>query len=932
MIKAYLPVALHFLLPYIALSQAVPVNNALVSGKLQNGLTYYILQNAEPKARASFYLVQSTGSLVENEHENGLAHFLEHMAFKGTLNFPGNQIIKLFEKYGVAFGRNINAATSFNETVYKLSNIPVKNEGIIDTCLLVLADWAQHIALHDSAIDAERRVIEEEIRSYSNVHFRLQKKINPVIFRGSEYANNTVIGSEENIRNFGHETIRSFYKKWYRPGLQAIIVVGDLNISYTENKIHEIFKNLVNTDNKHAIPFFEIPTHGETLFVEATDKEISQYSISLTIKHESTPPDKKDENYLRQQILRKLFNLVMNERMADLLRQAKPPFITGSIEIRRLVAGYDALSLSAVANPKQTEQAFEAIYAEAFRVVNNGIMPEELERARANYVIQIESNWKQKDKIQNDTYAQRIQAYFLSGEPFPDADKGFELRKSMAESITQQEINRTIRTWFSNENRVIVISGPEGTSEDYPSLDKLLVIMEFAAGSEISAEPVMEASGELVTSHLIGSAVIKTRQLPVLGAVEWTLANNARVVYRFADFQKDQISIQAISNGGYSLYDTRQLAAAQFAAQFASYSGLGNFDAGNLQKVLAGKNATIIPIIQEYTENIIATGSPSDLEVLFKLLYLTFEHPRFDEQAFESLKNRLQAALASSMKNPQKAMMDSLSIILSNNHERIQPLTAETFDSFNLQDVEQIYRDRFKDAGDFIFFVVGNKPEKEVKVLVEQYIGSFQDHPRKEQWKDNKIRLPKGLTNKTVELPMQDPKALIVMVAEKQVKTSPKNNLTGNILQEILRVRLIEKLRDREGATYGVSVAVSGKRIPRQTQTLQISLETKPDYANRLRSLIADELYELGVNGLRGDELANTVKLLREDSELQKMNNSYWLASLIAYYETGFAYNNPKYFDQILAKLKARDIQRYVRRLMKRADQVHVTFLPQLRE
>ena len=906
----------------------VPVDPEIRIGKLENGLTYYIRHNEEPKERVSFYIIQNVGAILEEDNQNGLAHFLEHMAFNGTQHFPGKGIIHTLEKHGVAFGRNINAYTSTDQTVYNLSDVPVNHPGLIDTCLLVLNDWSDFLLLTDEEIELERGVISEEWRTRRNANFRMMKKIYPVLYKDSKYAERDVIGDLDVIKNFKPETLRKFYEDWYRTDLQAIAVVGDINVDEVEGKIKSLFGAIPAEVNPPERFKAEIPPHKETLFALATDPEATASQVSIYIKHPGTPPLQKDLLYYRNQIGNNLVNSIMGDRINELLQKGNTPFVSGGIRYGGLARGYDLMSVSASAHPGKTDQALKSIYTEALRLSRHGITNSELERAKSNLITQTESRWKQKDKIKNDQYLDDIVNHFLTNEPLTSIDFDWEALQQLLPTISAEELSARAKTWITSENRVIVVMGPEGDDVKLISEAEALALIKEVEASEIEPYAEEAVSTTLISKELKGSPVIRTKPLPEMNATEWTLANNARVVFRFAGYQKDNVLFNAISQGGSSLYSPSELASAMLVSDFRGNFGVSSFDAITLRKMLTGKNVRLNMQIGELYETMAGSSSPKDFEILLQLLYLQFEEPRFDKEAYDALKSRFVTMVTNLAKNPQKAMNDSLEMILSNYSPRTKLLTPELFNDISLEQMEEIYRERFTDAGDFTFFIVGNLDETTVKPLVEKYIGSLTDHPRTEKWIDNKVEIPDGKTIREIAIPLQTEKAHVVVHFEKPVKWNPRSNLTLSVVREILRLRYTEEIREKEGGTYGVSVSAQNEKFPRNGKTLEMSFDTDPDKAAHLKSIIYRETGKLAKTGPTAEELDKVVKNILKDREQAKPNNSYWMSTLTGFYQNGVNNDLASNFEEIIQNMTIKDVKKFARKFFRNPDVADVVFKP----
>ena len=920
-------------MPFMANSQnmmemPVPLDETVRTGKLENGLTYYIKHNEEPKERASFYIIQNVGALLEDDNQNGLAHFLEHMAFNGTEHFEGKGIINTLEKHGVAFGRNINAYTSFGETVYNMSDVPVLHEGLVDTCLLVLHDWSNYLLLTDEEIDAERGVISEEWRTRRNAGFRMRATYFPVLFKGSKYAERDVIGDLDIIKNFEYETLRKFYHDWYRSDLQAIAVVGDIDVDEVEGKVKELFAKIPAVEDAQERPDFKIPEHEETLFVVATDKEAPQSSISIYIKHEGTKAEDKNLGYLRGQYTHNLFNTMVRERISELLQKGTPPFVVGGISFSGFIGGYDALSISATANPNQEDVALKAIYTEAQRIVQHGFHASELGRAKTNLLTSMESAYKQRDKISNDRYVRGFQQHYLSGEPYTSAEFDWQFGQKILETIEVEEINAKVKDWIVPANRVIIVMGPEGEDVIHLTEDEALSIISEVEDSTIDPYEDSAEVTSLISEELTGSKVISEKKLEDLDAIEWKLANNATIIYRHADYEKDNVTIRAISPGGSSIFEADAMSSAMMLPQFIGAFGVGEFDAVALKKVLTGKKASVNVALGDLNESVVGSSTPKDFETMMQLLYLQFEQPRFDTEAYGALQSRYVAYLANMANNPQKIMGDSLSLILTDYNERTKLVTPELFNDISVEKIEQLYTDRFQDAGDFTFIIVGNIEAEVAKTMAEKYIGSLSDNPREETWIDRKVSGPEGKTVKEIEIPLETKKANVVININKEMPYSPAENLKLSVLQAILRLRYTEEIREKEGGTYGVRVSASSSHFPVAEKTLQMQFDTDPEKANHLKNLLIVEIDKIIENGPTEEDLDKVVKNMLKEREQAKEHNNYWMGTLSTYLLHGYNRDADENFASVLNSMSTADVQKFTSELMTGNNLVDIIFKP----
>ena len=910
------------------LEDPLPQDPNTVVGKLPNGITYYLRHNAEPKGQASFYIIRNAGALLEEDNQDGLAHFLEHMAFQGTKNFPGKGIISTMERHGVAFGRDVNAYTTQNETVYNLSSVPTEDPTVLDTCLMILHDWSYYLTLSEEEIDAERGVISEEWRQRRDANFRMQQQMTQTVFKGSKYAERDVIGELDIIQNFKPETIRDFYHKWYRTDLEAVAIVGDFDVKDMEERVKKILSSVPAIENPAPRPFYEIPAHEEIRYCLATDPEATSSGISIIMVKEGTPAAVKATHaYLKEGLIASFFNGMIKVRLAEIMQQANPPYMGGSIGYGGFVRGYESYSISATAKPNEEAIALETILTENERAVRYGFLDSELERLKTNMLVSLESSYKEKDKTHNESYIGEMQANFLEQEPIIDVDYYYNYMKQLIPSITVEEINAQVKEWNDGKNMSIVITGPsEGVT--HLTEEECLAIMEKVKKADIAPYVDSASEASLISEDLKGGKIVETKQLPEFDAVEWTLDNGAKVVFRHADYEKDDVSLSSYSAGGTSLYGLDMLASANNAASFVGNFGLGDFDAITLGKMLTGKMANTGVSIGGLSESVSGSSTPQDVETMLQMVYLRFEKPRFDRDIFESIISRNKAMMPMMANQPQKIMQDSLQRIMSNYNERSMLFNEEYLNKISFEQIEQVYRDRIKDASDFTFFIVGNIDEETIKPLVEKYIGSIKDEEREETWKDNGVRGPKGLTERVIELDLQDPKATVITNFSKEMPYSMYNNICNSILQGVLDLRYTENIREKEGGTYGVGVSAGSSRIPYSEYSMTMQFDCDPARAEHLKTLIYAETEKLQKEAPTEEEMNKVISNMEKSREQSKNHNKYWMNAIYSYYVTGINTAAPKNYEDILSKITAKDIQKFAQKLFKGADVIDVIFTP----
>ena len=926
-----LVVSFLFTFPVVAqddLNSPAPNDPEIRMGKLSNGLTYFIRKNREPEKRASFYIIQNVGAILEDDDQDGLAHFLEHMAFNGTRHFPGNAITHSLERHGVAFGRNINAYTSFDETVYNLSDVPVEAPGLIDTCLLILHDWSDFILLDEKEIDLERGVITEEYRTRQNASFRMFFDVIETVLKNSKYAEREIIGDLDVIKNFEYNTLRRFYNDWYRSDLQAIAIVGDINLDEVESKVIELFSKIPAEQNPPERKSEEVPSHKETYFVLALDKESPETSVEIISLIKSVPPSEKNLKYIRDNHVISLMNSMINTRISEMLQKGDPPFVSGSVNFSGYVRGYDAFTISANARRNEEDIALEGIFTEAERARRFGFSQNELDRAKARMLSNYENTWKQKDKIDNDTYIAGIQEYYLNGEPLTSIDFDYEFLKKVIDGITPAEVSARFKDLMSDENRTIVVQGLEGEGVKHLSQEEALGIINKVQNAELTPYEEAELGESLIKDELEGSKILKTKALPQFDAVEWTLGNNAKVIYRKADYEKDNVLLSAFSFGGISQLEKDLVLPAYLFPAVTPMYGIGEYDNVTLQQMLSGKKATVAFSLSETTEGISGSSTPKDFETMMQLLYLRFANPRFDSLAHNAIIARFAAQYANLEKDPDKIKRDSISLITTGYHPRTPLINKESISKVTIDDLRKIYTDRYANADEFYFFIVGNIEQEAVIPVVEKYIGALPSSGRKEDFIDRKVEQPDGRITKKIVFPLTIPKATVFLSFEEEMKYKPSNYLGLAVIEGILDIIYVETVREAEGGTYGVTVNLTSRKRPSETGEGYVMFDCDPAKAEDLKAIIYRELDNIISKGPSQANLDKAVSNILKTREENKLHNSYWLSILSNYYSTGINSEDPDNYENILKSFTIKDIKKIAGKMFKKADVVDLVFTP----
>lgn len=906
--------------------QPLPIDPKVRYGTLPNGLTYYIRHNELPKERADFYIAQNVGSILEEDNQRGLAHFLEHMAFNGSKHFPNNGMDDYAESVGMRMGENINAYTSFDETVYMLRNAPVSKEGVTDTCLLILHDWSNFLTLPDSMIEKERGIIREEWRTGQNAQARIWEQQLPRMFPGTRYANRMPIGTIEVIDNFKPQELRDYYDKWYRPDLQAVIVVGDIDVDVVEQKIKALFADIPLPANAAEREYFEVPDNDEPLISIAKDKEAPYYMIYLFHKHDKLPMELRSTVIgMVQNYLQSVSATMMNERFNEILLRADPPFIyAGASDGNYMVSKTkDAWMVGAVAEEGRVKDALEAITMETERIKQFGFTESEYERARINVLKEYESAYNERENQEHGTYTREYVDHFTNGGYIPGIEFEYSTLSQIAPNITIDQINQYINSVAGNDNIVISLTGPDKENTVYPTEDELLSI--YLSAKETPVLPYQEELSDepLVAVKPAPGKIVRTEEDPLFDATVLTLSNGIKVVLKHTEFKKDQIMMTATSPGGTTLFDDKDISNLKVFNDVIALGGLGNFSAVDLGKALAGKKVSVRTSLGLEDENVNGSSTPADIETLFELIYLNFTAPRMDQDAFSSYTNRLKAQLENFHLNPMVAFSDTLSKAIYNNNPRAMRITQEDFEHISYQRIMDMYKERFADASDFVFTFVGNLDKEALKPLIEQYLATLPSLNRKE--KGNLRYVPdllKGIYANHFNRKMEIPKVTVSLLRWGQMEYTLEHVISTTMLKQILDIVYTEKVREDEGGSYGVQLSAYISQFPEGQTMLQIYFDTDPEKWEKMSTIIKDELTNVAASGPRQEDFNKTKDNLKKRHDENLQENSYWLNVLDRYYYKGF--NSDTDYLKILDGITPEKIQNFAKKLLDQGNSIEV--------
>ncbi|MDD5184558.1 MAG: insulinase family protein [Paludibacter sp.] len=868
--------------------QPLPIDPKVRYGKLDNGLTYYIRANKEPKQRAEFYIAQNVGAILENDNQNGLAHFLEHMAFNGTKHFPDKGIINFLERVGVKFGENINAYTSLDETVYNLSNVPTVSEGIVDSALLVLHDWSGSLSLLGTEIDAERGVIREEWRQGAGADRRMWKESNKQKYPGSQYAKRDVIGDTAIINNFPYQTIRDYYKKWYRPDLQAILVVGDINVDTIEAKIKSLFADIPKKSNYGERPVYPIPNNTEPIVSIVTDPEARMTRIELEYKHDVLPADVKlSMNGYVFGVTNSLISTMIGNRFEEITQQADAPFVGEYAYYGELVKSKDAFQLLAIPKEGKELEGLDALLLEAEKIKRFGFTNSELERAKTDYLKGIEKAYNERDNQKNNSLVREYVRNFTSQEVIPGIEWEYQTSQMLVPHLTLDMINQLAKSYVTDTNLIVSIMAPEKPAVKVPTKEQILAAIDNAKKAKLTAKAEENLNKPLISVIPKAGTIKKTTQNALLGTTEWTLSNGVKIIIKPTTFKKDEILLNAFSEGGLSkISNVADLPSGMLATAIESNNGLGDYTLIDLNKILTGKIASVSPVIGSYDEGFNGNSSVSDFKTMLQLIYLNFTAPRKDDNAFKALINGYSASLANTATDPRKAFSDSVSVTLSNHSPRTILFNLKTIGLVDQDKALAIYKERFADPADFTFIFTGNidPANDSTKQAICTYLGGLKSKKGGEKFTDNQIRKPKGKVSNDFMKEMQIKKASNFILYSATMPFNMTNRTAVTAIGSILSLRYLESIREKEGGSYGVGVRGGINNTPIDEATLMMQFDTDPLKQAKLMGIIHSEVDEIVAKGPRADDLQKVKENMLKKYTEDIAENSWWSNALESYY------------------------------------------------
>ena len=907
----------------------LPVDENVRIGKLENGLTYYIRHNGKPAQRAEFYLATNVGAFQETDDQDGLAHFLEHMCFNGTKNFPDKKLLEYLQGIGAEFGRNINASTGFEQTQYMLNNIPIVREGIIDSCLLVLHDYAHYVTCDPKEIDAERGVIIEERRSRRNADWRMFEKSLPYYFGETQMARRTLIGGEEQLKTFKYESLVNFYRTWYHPDMQAVVVVGDIDVDQIEQKIKNVFGTIPAPAVPTVKPIIKVPDNVEPMIATITDPEARNSMIEMLWKSEALPKEmaSTDAAFVLD-VIKAIISHVFSERMEAITASADSPFIGGSLGIGTICEGCEAVQSQVAFKDGEYATALTAFYTEIERMKRYGITESELERAKLWLISRAEKDVEAAATRENAEYIWPILGHFFNNNYMLSPDDELQMIQMVCNQLPAMIFQQVISQAITDENFVLLYKAPEHAGLSHPTEADLLAIINNVKASEIEA-PVEESSNEpLLNADAITSGSVKKMKSGAYGSSVWTLSNGTKVVFMPTTLKNDEVIISVVKNGGKTLIETSELPSFEDNAWmlFQQNRGLSKFSGVQLKKMLAGKNVHCALNIDNTRHDITAITTPKDIETAMQLVYLNVADPRFDNEEYQNGINQIKAILPNLEKQPMMQFQKHANNVLYGNHERHQVISSEMLEKMNIADVEKASRRLFGDIAGATVYVVGNIDTETLKPLVEKYIASLPGGKKGAKIIDHKEDIVKGEIVSDQPILMETPKNTVLQLYSAKVPYSIQNEVLLEVAGLYLDMVYVETLRESEGGTYGASTSTGIRREPKPQAIIQVAFETNPESVKKLSDLAVAGVYSIVEDGIPTEKLNMILQNIRKNIPQKRVENSYWLDCLKSINEYEEDYD--AMYESAVNSVTSEAVQELMQTIVKQHNFIQVSISP----
>ena len=928
--KQFLSFVLSFFLIANAFAQNIPLDPSVRTGTLSNGMKYYIKKNVKPEKKVEFRLAINAGSINEDEDQRGLAHFMEHMNFNGTKNFPENKLVDFLQSIGIKFGQHLNAYTSFDETVYMLP-VPLDKPGNLDSGLKVMEDWAFNALLTDKEIEKERGVVLEELRLGLGADKRMLDQYLPKLAYNSRYADRLPIGKKEILQNFKPDALRRFHKDWYRPDLMALVVVGDVNVDEMEQKIKANFSKYQNPANARKRVDYDMPNHKETLISIATDADATSSSAQFYIKDDGPAKADVTVNDYQKSIVEQLAATIVNNRLQELTNSEKPPFIFGYVSHSNFLRTKDAFQAYAMTKEGEQKNALKVLLEEVERAKRFGFSQNELDRAKSETLSNLEKSYNNRDKTESARLVMEYVRNFLNQEPIPGIEWEYELHKQYLPSVTLDQVNNILKNYIKDDSRVIVVTGPKKENAVLPTDAQLLATVDDVKNAQLKPYEDKAAIKTLVEPFKSNGKIVKTEADAKLGTTTFTLSNGAKVTYKKTDFKEDEIVFSAISLGGSSLISNEDIEKTQWAFPALSESGFNKYSKNDIAKFLSGKQVSVMPYVGGISTGFNGNSTKKDFETLFQMIYGYFTNLNYDEASYNSYKAKQQGFLDNLLANPQTYFQSEVQKYLNQKNPRFFGILpdAKAWEKTSYKLAYDIYKKSVANAGNFHFYFVGNVDENQIKQLSEQYLASLPSTKKSETYKDLGYRPLFTSTEKVIKKG-KDPKSMVMIRFSGETKYNEQEDLAMRALGEVATIKIIEKLREDEGGIYGGGARGSLSKVPYGSYNFSINFPCGPENAEKLTKIALTELQKMIDNGPEQKDLDKFKEGEANDDVTNMKDNNYWLQNITNYQtQGGDKYSVLNYLTKVKA-LTVKDLQSVGKKYLTEKNRMVFTLMPEV--
>lgn len=913
--------------------EPIPADKDVRVGKLPNGMTYYIRHNEKPKGQADFYIHSDVGAIQEADDQQGLAHFLEHMAFNGLRSLPGKTMIEYLEKIGVKFGYNLNAGTGWDQTQYLIKDVPTLREGVVDSALLILHDWSHFIEARAEEVESERGVIMEELRTRDGADWRSTVAMIKALGKGTQYEHRNLIGYLDGLKSFKRESLLNFYKEWYRPDYQALVIVGDVDVDAVENKIKALMSDVpaaaADAPQKAVIT---VPDNAEPIVSIFTDPEMQQSTVQIFIKHPALPKQANNLVYAEMvDVMTSYFSTMANARLQELAMKPDAPFLGAQMGYGSLgiCPTLDCTMLYAQAQDGKLAQGIEAIYTEAEKIRRNGFTQSEFERAQNDLMRRTERKYTNRNDRRNGDYVKVYLQNFAKNTPMPDAETEWKLDSTLLKSISVADINALCAQIITTTNQVVVINAPEKEGVATPSEADVLGILKKVGEMELAAYEDNAIKEPLIAENVVlkGSPVKTVKENAVFGTTEWTLKNGIKVIVKPSKLKADEVLLSVSSNGGTSILTDEEFNTGMLMSSINSMSGVSKFSTTDLRKMLSGKAVSVSTSVNGYKNGMSGNCSPKDVETMLQLVYLNFTAPRFDQNDFNTVMKQYMAYVENLKTDPNYTAQEHLVKAIYNNNPRRQQLSKELLEGVKFEMLPTIYKKLYPNANSFTFTFVGNVDLATLRPLVEKYIGSLPTTKAKLNYVDDNVRPVKGEVIDDFTTVMKQPKVGVNFYFSGNMPYTIENNMTLSFLTQALDNRYLTAIREEKGGTYGVSVNGSLDNEPEQSYDMIISFDTNEKQADELCEIVMDEIKKIAENGPEKEQVEKSREFMLKNLSNTLEQNKGWAAYISKFYNYGWDYvSNGK---SIISNISADDVKNMAKKILDDGNKVFVVMRPE---